>query len=89
VPYSRHTIAAWDCTGYLAAVHLSVRSKAVGKLIAWIDGIRADPKLNCPQFCKILMLDKAGEWLKDTPKFAAQCKTRSIRVINPPEKLPK
>jgi hypothetical protein len=75
--------ASWGSrlsTGYLAAVHLSVRSEAVDKLIAWIDGIRADPKLNCPQFCKILMLDKAGEWLKDTPEFAAQCKTRSIRV---------
>jgi biotin carboxylase len=35
------------------------------------------------------MLDKAGEWLKDTPEFAAQCKTRSIRVINPPAKSDK
>jgi hypothetical protein len=50
----KYTIAAWDdCTGYLAAVHLSVRNEAAVKLVAWIDGIRADPKLNCPQFCKM------------------------------------
>ena len=55
----------------------------------WIDSTRNDPKLNCPNFCQILMLDKAGEWLSDNPEFGGQCKARGIRVVNPPAKSDK
>jgi hypothetical protein len=86
----KYTICYWDdCTGLLAATHMAVRSTASDDIITWIDTIRTDPKMNCPDFCKILMLDKAGEWLKESPAFFQQCTERGISVTNPPAKSDK
>eukprot|EP01047_Picozoa_sp_COSAG01_P062748 COSAG01_NODE_8026_length_2949_cov_186.367018_1_plen_123_part_00 len=73
----------------LAATHMAVRSTASDDIITWIDTIRTDPKMNCPNFCKILMLDKAGEWLRENPTFFQQCTERGISVTNPPAKSDK
>jgi hypothetical protein len=62
--------------GLLAATHMALRSTATNDIIAWIDTMRTDPKMNCPDFCKLLMLDKAGEWLKESPFFLQQCTDR-------------
>ena len=35
------------------------------------------------------MLDKAGEWLKESPDFANHCDERMIQVLNPPAKSDK
>ena len=50
---------------------MSVRSEATDKIIEWIDSVRTSARLNCPNFCKIITLDKAGEW-KLTVALVAQ-----------------
>lgn len=83
---SNYTVCAVDsCTAYYGGFHCELRSAvtlAVGK---WIERIRGNPELNCPDFCRVIVLDDAGEWRKSNPAFMADMTRLNIHVIVNPK----
>ena len=85
---SNYTVCAVDsCTAYHGGFHceLHVRSDvtlAVGK---YIERVRSNPELNCPDFCRVIVLDDAGEWRKSNTAFMADMTRLGVHVIVNPK----
>ena len=55
---------------------------AVGK---YIEQRRNNPELNCPDFCRVIVLDDAGEWRKSNTAFMADMTRLDVHVIVNPK----
>ena len=66
----------------ITLLRLHLLTLAVGK---WIERIRGNPELNCPDFCRVIVLDDAGEWRKSNPAFMADMTRLNIHVIVNPK----
>ena len=49
------------------------------------NGMSGNPELNCPDFCRVIVLDDAGEWRKSNPVFMADMTRLNIHVIVNPK----
>ena len=81
---NRYTICAIDdCSAWMGGVHMALRSQAGTRLIQWVKSNRENIELNCPNFCRIIYLDPAGEWLVGkggNVEFMRLCKEAEIEV---------
>ena len=70
-----------DKTSWMGGVNLATRDTAGIQMMKYIDDKRSCPELNNPNFCKILMVDPAGEWHTKNLPFMKLATERNIRVI--------
>jgi hypothetical protein len=56
-------------SGFMTGFFVALRSDIPLALSEHIQKIRADPGLHCPNFCKKLVVDPAGEWHRSNKFF--------------------
>jgi len=60
---NKYTIDMRDeCTLFTTGFHVAKRSDVIEAFPAFIKKMRADTELRCPNFCKRIRIDDAGEW---------------------------
>ena len=73
-----------DATGHISGFHCKLRSEIPAKMHAHILQMRKDPELNCPSWCRDLIVDPAGEWHRDNTAFMSLMAELNVDVDNPP-----
>jgi hypothetical protein len=51
-----------DKTGWMHGFHVPTRDVTTVDFFKWVEQHRTNPELNNPNFCKVIVLDPAGEW---------------------------
>ena len=81
-----YTVQAVDsCSAYYGGFHSELRSDVTLGVGKYIESERSNPELNCPDFCRVIVLDDAGEWRKTNPAFMAEMTRLHIHVIVHPK----
>ena len=84
---NKYTVVMRDeCTLFPCGFHLEKRSDAITEFRKFILKMRADPELRCPDFCKRLRIDDAGEWSSKYVEWIKVCDELGIERIQPPSK---
>lgn len=73
-------------TLWIGGFHMARRSDATRLFKKFILKVRTDPELNCPDFCKRLRIDNAGEWSAVFDVFKQVCVELGIEILQPPSK---
>ena len=55
---------------FVGGFHVATRDEVIKKFPEFIKDCRADPELRCPDFCRRLRIDDAGEWGSQNPMGA-------------------
>ena len=59
---SNYTVQAVDsCSAYYGGFHSELRSAMTLDVGKYIECERCNPELNCPDLCRVIVLDDAGE----------------------------
>ena len=62
-----------------------IRSAVTHDVGKYIERERSNPELNCPNLCRVIVLDDAGEWRKSNSAFMADMTRLGIHVIVNPK----
>ena len=75
-----------ECTLFTTGFHVAKRSDVIKAFPAFIRKMRADTELRCPNFCKRIRIDDAGEWGSQYQEWKDMCTELGIEVLQPPSK---
>ena len=70
-----------SASGFMTGFFVALRSDIPLALSEHILKIRADPELHCPNFCKKLVVDPAGEWHRSNKFFMHQMVKLALRHL--------
>ena len=78
---TRLSITKGSCSAYYGGFHSELRSAVTLDVGKYVERERNTPEqLSCPNFCRVIVLDDAGEWRKSNPVFMADMTLSSTTV---------
>ena len=70
-----------DKTGWMHGFHVPTRDVTTVDFFKWVEQHRTNPELNNPNFCKVIVLDPAGEWHVKNTTFMESATLAGIQVV--------